>query len=102
MEPIVVTLPHSHGRGEAARRIKAGIDDARARYAAQLKIAEEDWDGDHLRFRVAVLGQPITGTIDIADDHVRAEVMLTWLMGHLVKPAEALLKQEGERALHGA
>ena len=43
-----------------------------------------------------VLGQTITGTIDVADDRVRTEVALTWLMGHLVKPAEALIKREGE------
>ena len=49
--------------------------------------------------RAAVLGQTITGTIDIADDRVRTEVALTWLMGHLVKPAEALIKREGELML---
>jgi hypothetical protein len=101
MDPIIVTLPHGHGRAEAVRRIKAALDEGRARYPAQLKVAEENWDGDCLRFRAAVLGQTVTGTIDIADDHVRAEVLLTWLMGHLVKPAEALIRQEGERALNG-
>ena len=101
MEPIVVTIPYRHDKAEAVRRIKAAIDEARARYAAQLKIAEESWDSDSLRFRAAVLGQTVTGTIDIADDHVRAEVLLTWLMGHLMKPAEALIRQEGERALSG-
>jgi len=101
MDPIItVTLPHSHGKPEAARRIKAAIVDARARYPAEFKVAEEEWQDDHVRFRVAVLGQPVTGTIDIADDSVRAEVTLTWLMGHWVQPAEALLRQEGERALH--
>jgi hypothetical protein len=102
MDPIVVTIPHQHGKAEAARRVRAGLDDARVRYPAQLKVAEESWDGDRYRFRVAVLGQPVTGTIDVADDHVRTEVQLTWLMGHWVKPAEALIRQEGERALQGA
>jgi hypothetical protein len=99
MDPIVVIIPHQHGKAEAARRVRAGLDDARARYPAQLKVAEESWEGDRLRFRAAVLGQTVTGTIDIADDHVRAEVLLTWLMGHWVKPAEALIRQEGARAL---
>jgi Putative polyhydroxyalkanoic acid system protein (PHA_gran_rgn) len=100
MDPIItLTLPHSHGKAEATRRIKAAIVDACARYPAHLKIAEEEWQGDHLRFRVATLGQPITGTIDITDDQVRADVKLTWLMGHQVQQAEQLLRQEGERAL---
>jgi putative polyhydroxyalkanoate system protein len=100
MEPVVlVTIPHRHGKTEAARRIRAGLDEARTRYAAQLKVAEEHWEGDRLRFRAAVLGQTVTGSIDIVDDHVRTEVTLTWLMGHLVKPAEELIKREGERML---
>jgi hypothetical protein len=103
MEPVVlVTLPHRHGTAEAARRIRAGLDEARTRYAAQLKVAEEHWDGDRLRFRAAVLGQTVTGSIDIADDHVRTEVTLTWLMGHLVKPAEDLITAEGRRILDAA
>ena len=101
MDPVVVTLPHRHGKAEATRRIKAGIEALRARYTAQLKIAEEDWEGDRLRFRAAVLGQTITGAIDVSDDEVRTEVVLTWLMGHLVKPAEALIKREGEHILGG-
>lgn len=100
MDPIItLTLPHAHGKKEATRRIKAAIVDACARYPAHLKVAEEEWTGEHLRFRVAALGQPITGTIDIDDDQVRAEVKLTWLMGHQVQQAEKLLRDEGERAL---
>jgi Putative polyhydroxyalkanoic acid system protein (PHA_gran_rgn) len=103
MEPVViVTIPHRHGKAEATRRIKAGLEQARSRYAAQLKVAEENWDGDRLRFRAAVLGQSITGSIDVADAEVRAEATLTWLMGHLVKPAEALIRREGERMLEGS
>ena len=48
-----------------------------------------------------MLGQTITGAIDVSDDEVRTEVVLTWLMGHLVKPAEALIKREGELVLGG-
>ena len=100
MEPIVVvTIPHRHGKEEATRRIKAGLAEARTRYAAELKVAEEHWDGDRLCFRAAVLGQSITGTINVADAEVRAEAKLTWLMGHQVKPAEALIKREGDRML---
>ena len=99
MNPIVVTIAHRHGKAEATRRIKAAIEDARSRYAAQFKIAEENWAGDRFTFRVAALGQPVTGKIDVADDNVHAEVLLTWLMEHLLEPAEALIKAEGERAL---
>lgn len=99
MDPIVVTIAHRHGKVEAARRIRAKLEEAKTRYPAEMKVAEEQWEGDRLRFRAAVLGQSITGTIDVGEDQVRAEVMLTWLMGHWVKPAEALIRREGESAL---
>ena len=71
--PIVVAIPHSLGKAEASRRIKARIDDSRTRDAARFKVAEENWDGDRLSFRIALLGLPVTGTIDIGDDQARAE-----------------------------
>ena len=99
MNPIVVTIAHQHGKAEAMRRIKTAIQSALTRYEGKLKIAEEKWTEGHLDFRVAALGQPVTGKIDVGDDQVRAEVLLTWLMEHLTTPAEALIKEEGERAL---
>src|SRR5262245_40705156 len=100
MDPVVVvTIPHRHGKAEALPPAKAGLAQARPRYAAQLKVAEEGWEENRLRFRVAVLGQSLTGAIDIGDDSVRTEVKLTWLMGHQVKAAEALIEREGRAML---
>jgi hypothetical protein len=101
LAPIVAVIPHRHGKAEAARRIKAAIEAARTHYAARLKVAEEHWDEDRLSFRVALLGQPVTGTIEIGEDSARAEVKLSWYLGHMVKPAEAFLQQEGARLLSG-
>ena len=98
-DPVVVVIPHRHGKAEAARRIKAGIEDARARYAAKLKVAEEKWEGDRLTFRAAVLGQTVNGTIDVGDDNARAEFKLTWFWAHMLKPAEELVRQEGTQVL---
>lgn len=102
LDPIVVTFPHSLGKAEATRRIQAGLESARARYPAQLNVAEEKWDGDRLTFRATVLGQTITGTIDVADDSARAAVTLSWFYGHMVKPAEELLQKEGTQILSSA
>jgi len=101
LAPIVVVIPHRHGKAEATRRIKAAIDDARTGYAAKFKVAEEAWEGDRLSFRIALLGQPCTGTIEVGDDNARAEVTLSWYSAHMAKPAEAFIQQEGSRILAG-
>jgi len=101
LAPIVVEIPHRHGKAEAARRIRAAIDEARTREAAKFKVAEENWDGDRLSFRIALLGQPCTGTIEVGEDKARAEVKLSWYASHLTKPAEVYIQQEGARILSG-
>ena len=101
LPPIVVVIPHRHGKAEATRRVKAAIDDARTTHAAKFKVAEEAWAGDHLTFRIALLGQPCTGTIEVGDDSARAEVKLSWYSSHMTKPAEAFIQQEGARILAG-
>jgi len=99
--PIVVTVPHRLGKSEATRRIKAAIDDARTREAARLKITEETWTDNSLRFRVILLGQACAGTIDIDDDRAKAEFKLSWYQSHMAKPAEAYVQQQGLKVLGG-
>jgi hypothetical protein len=99
--PIVVVVPHRHGRAEAIRRLKAAIEDAQIREAAKFKIAEENWEGDRLSFRIVLLGLPCTGTIDIGEDSARAEVKLSWYQSHMTRPAEAFIQQQGSQILSG-
>jgi hypothetical protein len=99
LAPIVVTVPHRLGKAEAIRRIRTRIDEARARDAAKFKIAEENWDDDGLTFRIALLGLPVTGTIEVGDEQARAEVRLSWYQSHIVKSAEAFIREEGARLL---
>jgi hypothetical protein len=93
--PIVVIIPHRHGKVEATHRLKAAIEDAQIREATKFKIAEEKWEGDRLSFRIALLGLPCTGTIEIGEDSVRAEVKLSWYQSHMTKSAEAFIQQQG-------
>jgi hypothetical protein len=99
LAPIIVTVPHRLGKAEAIRRIKARIDEARTREAAEVKVAEENWDGDRLTFRIALLGLPVTGSIDVGDEQARAAVRLSWYQSHMVQPAEAFIREEGARLL---
>jgi Putative polyhydroxyalkanoic acid system protein (PHA_gran_rgn) len=92
--PLVVSIPHRLGREEAARRLKGGL----ARAAASvpiLTVDEETWTADHMFFRVRALGQAASGNIDIADDHVRVEVMLPWLLQRFAQAAQTAIRDRG-------
>ena len=52
-----------------------------------------------LDFRASMLGQNTTGTIDVAEDHVRLEVQLPWLLSLLANKAKALVEKQGKLML---
>jgi putative polyhydroxyalkanoic acid system protein len=92
--PLVVSIPHRLGREEAVRRLKGGL----ARAAASVPIMtvdEETWSGDRMVFRVRALGQAASGNIDVADDHVRVEVVLPWLLQRFAQAAQTAIRERG-------
>jgi hypothetical protein len=97
-QPIVVTLPHQLGKEEAVRRLRASFSNAQSG-GAGLFVFKNQWSGDHLDFRASMLGQNTTGTIDVAEDHVRLQVQLPWLLSLLANKAKALVEKQGKLML---
>ena len=96
--PFVVSIPHQLGREEAIRRLKGGL--ARAAAAVPvLSVDEERWDGDRMNFRVRALGQVASGLIEVADDHVRVEVLLPWLLQRFAEVAQTAIRHRGQLLL---
>ena len=98
-KPLVVSIPHQLGKEKAVRRLKSGFGRARTTFGEKLAVIDENWSGDHLDFRAGVLGQTTTGTIDVADDHVRVEVQLPWLLGMLAEKVKPFIERQGHLML---
>jgi hypothetical protein len=96
--PLVVSLPHRLGREEATRRLKEGLTRAAASVPV-LKVDEERWEDNRMVFRVRALGQVASGLVDVADDHVRVEVTLPWLLQRFAQAAQAAIKNRGNLLL---
>ena len=96
--PLIVSIPHRLGREEATRRLKIGLVRA-ASSIPILQVDEERWEGDRLVFRVRALGQTASGHVDVADDHVRLEVTLPWLLQRFAKAAQIAIKNRGNLLL---
>ena len=96
--PLVVSIPHQLGREEAARRLKGGLTRAAESFRA-LNVEEERWDGERMYFRVRALGQAASGQVDVADDHVRLEVTLPWLLQRFAEVAKAAIQKRGQLLL---
>jgi len=92
--PLVVSIPHRLGREEATRRLKVGLTRA-ASNIPLLKVDEERWQDNQMFFRVRALGQAASGHIDVADDHVRLEVVLPWLLQRFAEVAQIAIRNRG-------
>lgn len=98
-QPVIVTIPHKLGKDEAKRRLQAGIGHVRSQVSDNFVMLTEAWAGDHLNFQASLLGQSTTGSVDVADDHVRLEVQLPWVLAMLAKRARELVKRRGQLML---
>ena len=96
--PLVVSIPHRLGREEAVRRLKTGLGRAAASIPV-MQVEEELWSGDSMNFRIRALGQVATGQVDVADDHVRVEVVLPWLLQRFAELAQATIRKRGQLLL---
>ena len=94
-QSFVVSIPHRLGKEEALRRLKSGFGSVRANYSQFISLHEEVWIGDRLAFRLSALGQSAGGTIDVADDHVRLEVTLPWLLAKFAEKFTPMIRREG-------
>ena len=96
--PLVVSIPHQLGREEATRRLKAGLTRA-ASSIPVLKVDEERWGENRMIFRVRALGQAASGHVDVAEDHVRVEVVLPWLLQRFAEVAQVAIRNRGKLLL---
>ena len=96
--PLVVSIPHRLGREEALRRLKTSLARA-ASSLPVLSVDEERWEDNRMIFRVRALGQVAAGHVDVADDHVRVEVVLPWLLQRFAEVAQAAIRKRGNLLL---
>jgi hypothetical protein len=97
-QPLIVSIPHQLGREEAMRRLKTGLARA-ASSIPVLKVDEESWQDNRMIFRVRAMGQAASGHLDVADDHVRLEVTLPWLLQRFAEVAQAAIRHRGNLLL---
>ena len=95
-EPPVVVIPHRLGKDEALSRIKGGIDRAKGEFAHLIRIDNDTWEGDRLRFAASALGQHAHGFIDVYEGAVRLEVTLPWLLARFARAVQRVVGQRGQ------
>ncbi|KAK0328996.1 hypothetical protein LTR94_038531, partial [Friedmanniomyces endolithicus] len=62
-------------------------------------VDEERWEDSRMVFRVRALGQAASGHVDVADDHVKVEVTLPFLLQRFAEMAQAVIRERGKLLL---
>ena len=91
-KPLIVSIPHSLGKGEALRRLKSGMARATANIPL-LKFEDQTWADDHMTFRAHALGQAVSGSVDVGESDVRLEVVLPWVLQKFAEAVQSTLKE---------
>ena len=96
--PLIVSIPHRLGREEAIRRLKTGLSRATS-HLPILQVDEERWEDNRMIFRVRALGQAAHGQVDVAEDHVKVEVVLPFLLQRFAQMAQSAIRDRGKLLL---
>ena len=94
-KPLIVTIPHQLGKQGAKTRIQDGLGQARSQLGGLGATVEEQWNADQLAFSVAVLGQTLTGRIDVYEESAHVEVDLPWALALLGGKIRDRLQKQG-------
>lgn len=80
------------------RRLKTGLGRAAASIPV-MQVEEERWNGDSMNFRIRALGQVASGQVEVADDNVKVQVVLPWLLQRFAEMAQATIRKRGQLLL---
>jgi hypothetical protein len=99
-KPITVTIPHQLGRAEAQRRVAEGFGNIGQSFGGQAaKALKTEWQGDRMDFRVAAMGQAVTGHVTVMDTAVALEVVLPDMLVSMAGSVKDRLQREGQLML---
>jgi hypothetical protein len=93
-DTVTAVISHRLGKTEAVRRLKEGFARTDGHLGAMIKVDQETWQEDTVRFRMRALGQTAAATIEVLDDALRIEVSLPWLLAQAAKRLVPILRKE--------
>jgi hypothetical protein len=96
---VIVTISHRLGKEEAVRRLRKGFAELPANFTPLFRINDQRWSGDRFEFSLTALAQLISGTIDVAEDHVRVELILPRLLARLASRIPGVIQREARLML---
>ena len=96
---VNLSIPHRLSTDEARTRIQNTLTGLKSQHAAKLAQVQETWNGDHMEFRLAVMGQAVTGRVDVRDTSVDLAIDLPWMLAMFADRFRGEVQREGTKLL---
>jgi len=96
---VNLSIPHRLTTDEARARIQNTLGGLKSQHAAKLAQVDETWSGNHMDFRLAVMGQAVTGRVDVREGAVDLAIDLPWILAMFADRVRGEVQREGTRLL---
>lgn len=96
---VSISVPHRLSRDEARTRIQNTLAGLKNQHAAKLAQIDEQWAEDHMQFRLAVMGQAVTGRVDVRENAVDLAIDLPWILAMFAEKVRGEVQREGTKLL---
>jgi hypothetical protein len=95
-----VPIPHSLGRDEARRRLRANSHKMADGFPGGMAQVDTSWPSeDRMAMSIQAMGQSVVGHIDIEDSQVVLTVDLPPALGFIEPLVAGAIKQSGQKML---
>ena len=96
---ISMTIPHKLTQQEVRSRIEKGIADAQREHAGKFSKLQHTWKDNHLDFNVGLLGQSITGHLDVNPSDVAIHLNLPWMLAAFADKIRPQIHAQADKLL---
>jgi hypothetical protein len=76
MPNLIIAIPHDLSQGEALKRIKHAITQAKAEHSGKIKNLQENWKGSVGTFSGSAMGHAASGTITVKASEIIFDLAL--------------------------
>lgn len=97
--PVSINIPHELGVAEAHRRIEEGFGRIEQQFGGGMAQVQKSWDGDRMSFAAKVMGQSITGRLEVREKVVAMEIDLPTFLALMADKITGRVQKEGQLLL---
>jgi hypothetical protein len=67
---LSIQIDHRMTKADVIAKLQGFMDQVIADYAGMVKDLQESWEGNTNTFSFTVMGQSVTGTLEVTDSHI--------------------------------